>query len=60
MLLASGKAKEAIPSDAVVQLPTFDSTLLNDISPGSYELVLTLKQGDKVLSENSYPVSVVE
>jgi hypothetical protein len=34
--------------------------LPSDLAPGTYELVLTLKEGDRLLSENTYPVTVVE
>ena len=58
--LASGKPKETIPSDGVVQLPKLYSTLPAEVSPGSYQLVLTLTQDSKVLSENVYSIAVVE
>jgi len=58
--LASEKAKEAIPSDGVLQLPKLYSTLPTETAPGGYQLVLTLKQDAKVLGENVYSVVVVE
>jgi len=41
-------------------LPSLNCAPPADLQPGSYQLVLTLKQGDQVLSENTYPVTVVE
>ena len=58
--LAGADAKEPIPSDGVVQLPKLYATLPTNVASGSYQLVLRLKQGDKVLSENAYPIGVVE
>ena len=58
--LASGNVKETIPADGVAQLPLIYCTLPQDVAPGTYELVLTLKQGEKTLSENSYPASIVD
>jgi hypothetical protein len=31
-----------------------------EVAPGAYDLVLLLKEGEQVLSENIYSVSVVE
>jgi beta-mannosidase len=58
--LGSGKPKEAIPSDGVAHLPKLYCTLPADIAPGAYQLVLTLTQDSKVLSENTYSIAVVE
>ncbi|HME00427.1 MAG TPA: glycoside hydrolase family 2 TIM barrel-domain containing protein [Terriglobia bacterium] len=58
--LAAADAKDPIPSDGVIQLPKIYATLPINIAPGGYQLVLRLKQGDNVLSENEYPISVVE
>jgi len=57
-----GKMKEqvSIAADSVVSLPTLYCTLPSDLAPGAYELVLVLKEGDRVTSENVYPVTVVE
>jgi hypothetical protein len=60
VLVGSSRAEGQIPADAVVDLPGLHCTLPADVAPGAYELVLTLKQGEKVLSENSYPLRVVE
>jgi beta-mannosidase len=60
VLLAKENIKEVIPADGVAQLPKLYCTLPGDLAPGGYELVLTLKQGDKTLSENTYPVSIVD
>jgi beta-mannosidase len=54
------EAPVVLPADAVVDLPDLYCTMPNDVAPGAYELLLTLKQGEKVLSENAYPVTVVE
>jgi hypothetical protein len=58
--LARGDVKETIPADGVAQLPKLYCTVPKDSAPGAYELVLTLKQGDKMLSENTYPAAIVE
>jgi hypothetical protein len=47
-------------ADSVADLPALRCTLPQDVVPGAYEIVLTLKEGEKVLSENAYPVTVVE
>jgi len=47
--------KEAIPADGVVELPKLYCTLPAEVSPGGYQLVLTLKQGAKTLSEILIP-----
>jgi beta-mannosidase len=49
-----------ISADSVALLPSLTCAPPADLPPGSYQLVLTLKQGDQVLSENTYPVTVVE
>ena len=58
--LASVKAKESIPADGVAHLPKLYCDLPAEASPGSYQLVLTLTQDSKVLSENVYSIGVVE
>jgi beta-mannosidase len=58
--LASEAVKEGIPADGVVELPKLYCTLPAEASPGGYQLVLTLKQGVKTLSENTYSIAVVE
>jgi hypothetical protein len=58
--LARGDVKEVIPADGVAQLPELYSTLPGDVAPGRYDLVLTLKQGDKTLSQNTYPVTIID
>jgi beta-mannosidase len=58
--VGSGKTNAAIPPDAVTDLPDLYCTLPNDVAPGAYELVLVLKQGEKILSANVYRVTVVE
>jgi len=55
-----GKEPLSIAADAVQDLPELYCTLPPDAAPGAYELVLLLKQGDRVVSENVYPMSVVE
>jgi len=54
------KPENAIPADSVTDFSWLGFNLPADLAPGGYELVLTLKEGDRVLSENSYPVTVVE
>jgi beta-mannosidase len=49
-----------IKPDSVLPLPGLSCTPTADIPPGSYDVVLTLKQDGQVLSENSYAVTVVE
>jgi beta-mannosidase len=56
----AGKEPVSIAADTVQDLPELYCTLPDDVAPGGYELVLLLKQGDRVISENLYPISVVE
>jgi beta-mannosidase len=56
---ASQKPVDISP-DSVMTLPALTCAPPADFPPGSYQLVLTLKQGDQVLCENTYPVRVVE
>jgi len=49
-----------IGEDSVMPLPSLTCAPPADLPPGTYQLVLALKQGDQVLSENNYPVTVVE
>ena len=58
--LARGNVEDVIPADGVARLPKLYCTLPGDFAPGGYDLVLTLKQGDKTLSENTYPVTIVD
>jgi beta-mannosidase len=58
--LARGKVAETIAADSVAQLPKLYCTVPQELAPGAYELILTLKQGEKMLSENTYPAAIVE
>jgi beta-mannosidase len=49
-----------IPPDSVIHLPAVHYNLPEDAAAGNYVLVLRLNQGTQKLSENSYPVMVVE
>jgi beta-mannosidase len=49
-----------ISADSVMPLPSLTCAPSADLPPGSYQLVLTLKQRDQVLSENTYAVTVVD
>jgi hypothetical protein len=60
VLVGSSKEPVSIAADTVQDLPELYCTLPDDTTPGAYELVLLLKQGDRLLSENVYPISVVE
>jgi beta-mannosidase len=60
VLLASGRATGDMAADSVADLPALRCTLPQDVVPGAYEIVLTVKEGEKVLSENAYPVTVVK
>jgi hypothetical protein len=59
--LLVGKAEEPadLPADDVAELKNLYCTLPTQVEPGKYELALLLKTGDQVISENSYPVTVV-
>jgi len=48
-----------ISPDSVMALPGL-TCAPPDLPPGPYDVVLTLKQGDQTLSENTYAVTVVE
>ena len=56
---ASQKPVDISP-DSVMSLPGLTCAPSADLPPGSYDVVLTLKQGDQILSENTYAVTVVE
>jgi beta-mannosidase len=60
VLLTRGSVSEVIPPDGVAQLPELYCTLPGDVAPGRHDLVLTLRQGDKTLSQNTYPVTIVD
>jgi beta-mannosidase len=49
-----------IGPDSVMSLPGLTCAPPADVPPGSYDVVLTLKQGDQTLSENTYAVTVVD
>jgi len=49
-----------IAEDSATDFAWLEFRLPAEVTPGSYDLILLLKQGDRVLSENSYPVTVVE
>jgi beta-mannosidase len=60
VLVGSRKEPVGIAPDAVANLPSLYCTLPSAVAPGAYELVLVLKQGDRILSENVYAMSVAE
>ena len=49
-----------IPADSVADVGWLEFTAPAELGAGAYDLVLVLKRGERVLSENSYPVTVVE
>ena len=53
------KAPIELQADSVVQLENLYCTLPAGTATGKYELALLLKSGGQVISENSYPVTVV-
>ena len=58
--VGASKKIETIPADSVADVAWLEFPIPTQVAPGAYELVLLLKQGEQVLSENSYPVTVVE
>jgi beta-mannosidase len=58
--VGTAKPKDAIPADSVMDFSRLAIHLPSDLPPGDYELVLTLKEGERILSENSYPVTLAE
>jgi beta-mannosidase len=60
--VAVGARKEpaTMAADAVLELGWMGFEVPSDLSPGEYDLVICLRQGDRTLSENSYPVTVIE
>ena len=50
----------SVAADSVADLGWLGFAVPADLAPGAYDLVLVLKQAGRVLSENSYPVTVVE
>ncbi len=59
-LVGTVKVQTSLAADSVTALPEVDCQTPRELSPGGYELVLTLKQDDQTLSENSYAVTVSE
>ena len=59
-LVGSRNELAVIPADSVAEIGWLGFKLPTDIAPGPYELVLRLKQGEHVLSENTYALTVVE
>ena len=49
-----------LSADSVSDLPPLQCTVPEDMANGQYELILTLRQAGKTLSENSYEVTVVD
>jgi hypothetical protein len=48
-----------VAADAVLQrAPSLTCDLPGDLAPGTYSVVLTLRQGSATLSENSYEIAV--
>ena len=60
VLVASGAQQVTIPPDSSVDLPTLHCHAPSTLKVGEYELILVLKQGNQVLSENSYKVQIVD
>jgi len=58
--VGASKKIETISADSVAEVAWLEFPIPTQVAPGAYELVLLLKQGEQVLSENSYPVTVVE
>lgn len=59
-LVGAVRAQSAVAADSVEALPEVDCQVPRELPSGSYKLVLTLKQGNQTLSENSYEVTVAE
>jgi len=49
-----------LAADSVSDLPPIQCTVPEDLDNGPYELIVTLRQAGKPLSENSYEVTVVD
>ena len=60
VIVGTAKSKDEIPADSVMDFSRLGMHVPSDLPPGNYELVLTLKEGERTLSENSYPVTVTE
>jgi hypothetical protein len=60
VLVARRDRLASVPEDSVADVGWLGFKLPPAVAPGGYELVLLLKQGDRTLSENTYPVTVVE
>ena len=60
VVVGSGKAAAPLAEDFVTTLPELDCVSPQDLPPGDYELVLTLKEGRQTVSENSYEVVMTE
>jgi beta-mannosidase len=58
--VARGLKPASVPADSVVDADWLEFTLPAEVAPGEYDVVLLLKQGERTLSENTYPVRVVE
>ena len=56
-----GRAEKPIdiPADGVLQADPIYCTVPEDVTPGAYEFVITLKANGELVSQNSYPITIV-
>lgn len=59
-VVCAGQTPVDISPDSAMALPGLTCAPPPDLPLGSYDVVLTLKQGEQILSENTYAISVVE
>lgn len=59
-IVGKSAAPVKLEPDSVTDLPALRCIVPEDSEPGDYELVLTLRQEGKAISQNSYSISVVK
>jgi beta-mannosidase len=59
-VIGTGRASAPLAADSVTTLPGVDCQAPPKLPPGRYDLVLTLKEGSRTLSENFYEVTVTD
>lgn len=59
-IVGKSAAPVKIEADSAADLPSLRCTIPRDLGTGAYELMLTLKQAGKTISQNYYSISVVK
>ncbi len=59
VVIGKSEKPTTVSADDVLRAETLYCTLPADVEPGSYDFVLRLKAGGRIISENSYAVNIV-